>query len=144
MLHNGYELNDVFNINTQLAGNAELKGVLGWRAYSPIRKKLYRSQLSRFRGKRMVVDTQFSSWRQINGMPNDCYLMGNWQTEYYFNDCQEAIRSDFSFRLPSTGFNAALQEQINHVVAISLQKHRLQQSLPIFQPIRSLLLQCRR
>jgi hypothetical protein len=123
-LHNGYELNDVFNINTQLAGNAELKGVLGWRACSPIRKKLYRPQLSKFRGKRMVVDTQFSSWRQLNEMPNDCYLMGNWQTEHYFNDCQEVIRADFSFRLPSTSINAALKEQINNVMAISLHVRR--------------------
>ena len=123
-LHNGYELNRVFNINTQLAGNSVLKDVLGWRSYSPIRKKLYRSQLRRFRGKRMVVDTQFSSWHQINEIPNYCYLMGNWQTEHYFNDYQEIIRKDFSFRLPSIGLNAALAEQISNNVAISLHVRR--------------------
>jgi hypothetical protein len=123
-LHNGYELSRVFNINTQLAGNAELKQVLGWRAYSPIRKKLYRPQLSKFRGKRMFVDTQFSTWRQIKEVPNDCYLMGNWQTEHYFKDFQEVIRADFSFRLPLADRNAALAEQISSDVAVSLHVRR--------------------
>ncbi len=123
-LHNGYELNRVFNINTPLAGNAELKEVLGWRAYTPVRKKLYRPQLSKFRGKRMFVDTQFSSWRQIKEVPNDCYLMGNWQTEHYFKDYQEIIRADFSFRLPPTGRNAALAGQISGDVAVSLHVRR--------------------
>jgi hypothetical protein len=123
-LHNGYELSRVFNINTQLAGNAELKQVLGWRAYSPIRKKLYRPQLSKFRGKRMFVDTQFSTWRQIKEVPNDCYLMGNWQTEHYFKDFQDAIRADFSFRLPPAGRNAVLSEQISGDVAVSLHVRR--------------------
>lgn len=123
-LHNGYELNRVFNIDTQLAGNAELKEVLGWRAYSPVRKRLYRPQLSKFRGKRMFVDTQFSSWRQINDVPNDCYLMGNWQTEHYFQSFQETIRADFTFRLPATGLNAAVAEQISSVVAVSLHVRR--------------------
>jgi hypothetical protein len=123
-LHNGYELDRIFNIKAQLASNAELKKVLGWRAYSPIRKKLYRPQLTRFRGRRMFVDTQFSSWQQISEVPNDCYLMGNWQTEYYFDKAQEIIRADFSFRRPPIGHNAELAEQISNSVAVSLHVRR--------------------
>ena len=123
-LHNGYELNRVFNINTPLAGSIELKKVLGWRAYSPVRKKLYRPQLRKFRGKRMFVDTQFSSWHQINDVPNNCYLMGNWQTEHYFKSFLEVIREDFSFRLLPAGLNAELAEQISNVVAVSLHVRR--------------------
>ena len=123
-LHNGYELNRVFDINTQLAGSAELKKVLGWRAYSPVRKKLYDSRLSKFRGRRMFVDTQFSSWRQLKSVPNDCYLMGNWQTEFYFENFQKTIRDNFSFRLPPVGLNATLANQISGVVAISLHIRR--------------------
>ena len=123
-LHNGYELSRVFNVNTQLAGNMELKKVLGWRAYSPIRRKLYRPQLSKLRGKYMFVDTQFSSWHQINETPNDCYLMGNWQSEHFFENFVETIRDDFSFRLPPTGLNAVLAEKIDNDVAISLHVRR--------------------
>jgi hypothetical protein len=123
-LHNGYELNRVFNINTQIAGKVELKEVLNWRAYTPVRKKLYRPQLSKLRGKRMFVDTQFCSWRQIKEVPNDCYLMGNWQTEHYFKDFQEAIRADFSFRLLPDGLNASLAGQISRDMAVSLHVRR--------------------
>jgi hypothetical protein len=123
-LHNGYELNRVFNINSQLASVDELKEVLEWRAYSFIRKKLYRPQLSKFRGKRMFVDTQFRSWREVNDVPNDCYLMGNWQTERYFSKFQKIIRDDFLFRLLPTGRNAALAEQICSEVGVSLHVRR--------------------
>ena len=123
-LHNGYELNRVFNINTKLAGSLELKKALGWRAYSSVRKKLYNPKLSKFRGRNFFVDTQFSSWRQLNDVPNDCYLMGNWQTESYFENFQETIRADFSFRLPPAGLNAVLFDQISRVSAVSLHVRR--------------------
>lgn len=123
-LHNGYELDRIFNIKAQLAGNDELKKVLGWRAYSPIRKKLYRPQLTKLRGNRMFVDTQFSSWRQINEVPNDCYLMGNWQTEHYFDKVREIVRADFLFKLPAVGRNAELAGKINNSTAVSLHVRR--------------------
>ena len=123
-LHNGYELNRVFDINTQLAGSVELKKVLGWRAYSLVRRKLYDPKLSKRRGRSMFVDTQFSSWRQLKDVPNDCYLMGNWQTESYFKNFQEVIREDFSFRFPPDGLNATLVNQISKVTAVSLHVRR--------------------
>ena len=123
-LHNGYELNRVFNINTQLAGSVELKKVLGWRAYSLVRKKLYNPKLSKCRGRSMFVDTQFSSWCQLKDVPNDCYLMGNWQTESYFKNFQEVIRDDFSFRFLPDGLNVTLVNQISKVAAISLHVRR--------------------
>ena len=123
-LHNGYELNRVFDINTQLAGRVELKKVLGWRAYSIVRRKLYNPKLSKRRGRSMFVDTQFSSWHRLKSVPNDCYLMGNWQTESYFIKFQEVIRDDFSFRLPPDGLNATLVNQISKVAAISLHVRR--------------------
>lgn len=123
-LHNGYELERVFNISTPLAGDTELKKVLGWRAHTPVRKKLYRPQLARFRGHHLFVDTQFSSWRQIERVPNDCYLMGHWQTEQYFLKYQKTIRADFSFRHPPIGRNAELVAQVNNSMAVSLHVRR--------------------
>jgi hypothetical protein len=123
-LHNGYELHRIFNIETQLAGNRELKKVLGWRALSFVRKKLFRKQLTRFRGENYFVDTQFTSWRQINEVPEDCYLMGNWQTEHYFEKYKKTICADFSFKLPPVGRNAELAEDIRNSMAVSLHVRR--------------------
>lgn len=123
-LHNGYELYRVFNVKARLARDSDLKEVLGWRAYSPIRRRLFRKQLTTFRGARLFVDTQFTSWRQINETPDNCYLMGNWQTEKYFEKVNETIRADFSFRLPPSGRNAELVDQISNSMAVSLHLRR--------------------
>lgn len=123
-LHNGFELDRVFNIKARLANDSDLRAVLGWRAFSPVRKKLFRKQLTGFRGAHLFVDTQFTSWREIEKVPDSCYLMGNWQTEHYFEKFQEFIRADFSFRLSPSGRNAELAEQIGNSMAVSLHVRR--------------------
>jgi hypothetical protein len=123
-LHNGYELDRIFNIKARPAIDRDLRSVLGWRAYSPIRRRLFRKQLTKFRGSRLFVDTQFTSWRQISEVPDECYLMGNWQTEKYFVKFNEAIRADFTFKLPPVGRNAELIEKISNSVAVSLHVRR--------------------
>ncbi len=45
-LHNGFELDYIFNIKAQLATDREIKDILGWRANSPIRRQLlFKKQL---------------------------------------------------------------------------------------------------
>ncbi|HCI53980.1 MAG TPA: alpha-1,2-fucosyltransferase [Gallionella sp.] len=123
-LHNGYELDRIFNCDAKLATQEDLKSVLGWRAYSPIRKKLFNEKLLKLRGSRLFVDTQFRSWRQIKEVPDACYLMGNWQTEQYFEKFQNVIREDFSFRSPAVGRNDELAAQIRSSMAVSLHVRR--------------------
>ena len=57
-------------------------------------------------------------------MPDNCYLMGNWQTEMYFKNAEDTIRSDFSFKLPIVGRNRELAGQINGSLAVSLHVRR--------------------
>lgn len=123
-LHNGYELDRIFNFDAKLATQEDLKSVLGWRAYSPIRKKLFNEKLLTLRGSKLFVDTQFLSWRQIKEVPDACYLMGNWQTEQYFEKFQDVIRADFSFRSPAVGRNDELAAQICNSMAVSLHVRR--------------------
>lgn len=123
-LHNGYELDRLFNIKAQTASNDDLRTVLGWRSCSFVRRQLFRQQMIKFRGPRLFVDTQFNSWRQIVEVPDNCYLMGNWQTENYFEKAEEIIRADFSFRLPAYGRNAELAETISNSTAVSLHVRR--------------------
>ncbi len=124
-LHNGYELDRVFNVKARLATHSDIKKVLGWRAYSPLRRQLlFKKRLEKFRGPRMFVDTQFSSWKQISEVPSNAYLMGNWQTEKYFDRYQDIIREDFSFRQPAIGKNAEFYKLIVNSVAVSLHIRR--------------------
>lgn len=70
-LHNGYELDRVFALDVQLAGRREIGSVLGWRAFSSIRRRLFRSDLAKLRGGNLFVDTQFKSWSEINSVPDN-------------------------------------------------------------------------
>lgn len=124
-LHNGYELDRIFAIKTRLATDNDLRKVLSWRAFSPFRRQLlFKKQLRKLRGSRMIVDTQFSSWKQITEVPDTAYLMGNWQTEKYFNEIQDVIRSDFSFKQPCIGRNVKLTNLIDNSTAVSLHVRR--------------------
>jgi hypothetical protein len=124
-LHNGYELDRVFDVSVELANKKDIKNVLGWRAYPPIRRQLiFRHKLEKFRKKNILVDNQFSPWEQINNVPDNVYLMGNWQTEKYFNEIQDDIRSDFSFKRPCLGFNAEISDLIGNSVSVSLHVRR--------------------
>jgi hypothetical protein len=123
-LHNGYELDQVFNIKAQTASSGDLRKVLGWRAFSPIRRRLFRSQLARFRGPNLFVDNQSGRPPQISAIPDMSYLMGNWQSEKYFKHVDDTIRRDFSFKTPLTGRNAETAALITDCMAVSLHVRR--------------------
>jgi len=124
-LHNGYELDRVFNIKARLATDRDIKNVLGWRAYPLIRRQLlFKRQLAKFRGARIFIDTQFNSWEEISDAPDTSYLKGYWQTEKYFDKIQDVIRDDFSFKQSAVGRNAEFSKLISGSVAVSLHVRR--------------------
>lgn len=123
-LHNGYELDRVFNLDAQLASGSDVRKVLGLRAFGPIRQRLFRRQLASFRGPNLFVDNLFGQRPQISTVPDTCYLMGNWQSEKYFKHVENAIRGDFSFKTPLTGRNTEVAAQIKNSVAVSLHVRR--------------------
>lgn len=123
-LHNGYELDRIFALEASLASRSELKAVLGWRAYSIIRRRLFRNDLIKFRGAHLFVDTQFKSWREIHAVPDNCYLMGNWQTEKYFDEYRQTILNDFTFIKQLDGLNLKVADAIKTTNAISLHVRR--------------------
>lgn len=123
-LHNGYELNRIFALGAQLASKRELRYVLGWRAFSVIRRRLFRNDLAKLRGNKLFVDTQFKSWREINRVPDNCYLMGNWQTEKYFDEYREIILKDFTFLNELSEVNQNIAEKIKSTNSVSLHVRR--------------------
>ena len=123
-LHNGFELERVFNIDAQLASTRDVHEVLGWRAFGPIRRRLFRRQLARFRGGSLFVDNLFGQRQLVSAVPDSCYLMGNWQSEKYFKHVEDAICSDFSFKIPLTGRNAEVASLIRNRLAVSLHVRR--------------------
>lgn len=123
-LHNGYELDRVFDTEILLAGEADLRAVLGLRAVEPLRRLLLRRGMAAFRGQRLVVEPNLAYWHQIRAVPDNCYLLGNWQSEKYFRHVAATIRADFSFKRPLSGLNVALAERASNCTAVSLHVRR--------------------
>lgn len=123
-LHNGYELHRIFNIDARLADARDVRQVLGWRAFSPLRRKLFHKRFVNFRGKNLFVDSLSNHRYHLADMPDTCYLMGNWQSERYFAQVADTIRADFSFKVLPSGRNAELAELIGKTTAVSLHVRR--------------------
>lgn len=123
-LHQGFELQRVFNCPVAIATEDEVHAILGWQFSSGIRRIVARPSLAVFRSRDFVVEPHFHYWSEIRNVPQDCYLVGYWQSEKYFKDVAAIIRSDFTFKAPLENLNADLAEQIKQVNAISLHVRR--------------------
>ena len=123
-LHQGFELQRIFNCPAEIAFEADVRGILGWQYLSSIRQLLSRPSMAAFRREGLVVEPYFHYWQEIKNVPSDCYLMGYWQSEKYFLEVATQMREDFSFRLPLENQNAELAKQINQVNAVSLHVRR--------------------
>lgn len=123
-LHQGFELQRVFEGPFGIASKAAVRDVLGWQSSAGIRRVLSRHPFSRFRTERFVLEPHFQYWPGINSLPRDCYLSGYWQSEKYFAAVDAQIRADFTFRQPLNGQNAELARQMEMVNSVSLHVRR--------------------
>lgn len=123
-IHYGFELERIFHCNAQIAGQADMRGVLGWQSSSIFRRILSRKSMAAFRRKEFVFEPHFHYWPEITQVPRKCFLVGYWQSEKYFRESSSAIRADFTFSQSLTGANAKLSEQIGRVNAVSIHVRR--------------------
>ncbi len=123
-LHNGFELQRVFDCSTEIATEAQVRSVLGWQFSPVVRRIVARPGLKLFRRDGFIVEPHFDYWSGINDVPKDSYLSGYWQSDKYFKEVADMIRSDFEFKPSMSLRNAKLAEQIGQVNAISLHVRR--------------------
>jgi hypothetical protein len=123
-LHQGFELQRIFNCEAKIAKETDVRGILGWQFLPIVRRVLSRPSMGAMRRKGFVVEPYFRYWHRIKDAPSDCYLAGYWQSEKYFLEVAAQIREDFSFRLPLEYKNFELAKQIDQVNAVSLHVRR--------------------
>lgn len=123
-LHQGFELQRVFGCPAEAATEADVRGILGWQSAPLARRILSRPGMAALRRKGFVVEPHFHFWPGISQVPQDCYLVGYWQSEKYFRDAADAIRREFTFKPLLAAMNAGLAEQIARVNAVSLHVRR--------------------
>jgi hypothetical protein len=122
--HQGFELERIFNYKAEIAGEADVRDILGWQYSSFIRQILSRRSMAAFRRKGFIIAPHFHYWPEIYNAPRDCYLVGWWQSEKYFQKRASVIRADFTFKPSLTNRNAEIAEKIARVNAVSLHVRR--------------------
>jgi hypothetical protein len=123
-LHQGFELQRVFNCTADIANETDVRRTLGWQFMSSVRRVVSRSSMAALRRKAFVIEPHFHYWPGIKNVPSDCYLMGYWQSEQYFLEVATQIRKEFSFKLPLEQKNTEIVNQINQMNAVSLHVRR--------------------
>lgn len=123
-LHNGFELSRVFEGEFALAEEWQLRQVLGWRGIRSIRKVLKRSQLAALRSSPFVVEPHFHFMSEFFDSPDNCYLVGHWQSERYFKVIEDTIRRVFTFKTSLSARNQELAGEIASCNAVSLHIRR--------------------
>ena len=124
-LHQGFELQRIFNCPVELASEAEVRDILGGLFVFAFRRWLMHPSMSVLRPKSLVVEPHFGYWDGINNIPTDSYLVGYWQTEKYFSKIAEVLRSDFTFRSKLDSENAGWAERMERSsAAVSLHVRR--------------------
>ena len=129
--HNRYALS-CFNITNQFATAEEIDRLRGprlTRTDRGVRKLLRAARLDRFvpryapRG-----TTHYAEWRHFDercqALPDQTYLSGHCQSERYFSNIEELVRSHFSFRYPATPEVAALEAEITASESIAVHFRR--------------------
>lgn len=123
-LHQGFELDRVFLLETETAQEIDFSNVLGWRKSEFVRRILSRPRFSALSGGRFVVEPQFDYWEGIESIGRDCYLAGYWQSEKYFQDVEQEIRHCFRFREPLGEKNIEWKKLISETTSVSIHIRR--------------------
>jgi len=123
-LHQGFEIDRIFSAPVTLATYQDVRAGLGWRSGKVIRKVLGRLNSSLFNGPNLAIEPHFNYWPDLRNRGPSCYLMGYWQSEKYFKDCEDLLRADFNFKLPLDEINLETSMRIQGEQCISLHVRR--------------------
>lgn len=123
-LHQGFELGDVFTGTYKAATSGDVRKILGWRSPDIVRKALKRMNLPFLTGASLALEPHFNYWPGLRAAGGSRYLMGYWQSEMYFKDIAETLRSDFHFKLPLDHTSRDIADCMQACQAVSLHVRR--------------------
>lgn len=123
-IHNGFELDRIFDIHAKESSQADLKAVMGLQRFSIIRKAMKVLPLSKLLKSPVVYEPHFHFAPQMLALPDNSYVYGYWQSKKYFSEIESEIRSDFSFKLPLSKPNTDSAEMMSSTNSVSLHVRR--------------------
>lgn len=112
-----YEL-DVFNIQCNITSQTEINRffLIGINIFNYFKRKLKIINV--------ITESNLDSYEDLKSVPDNSYLDGYWQSENFFKDIKEIIRSDFTPKLETTAVNQELAKQISSCNSVSLHIRR--------------------
>lgn len=123
-LHNGFEINRVFSAPVEVARKYDVEQLLGWRSGVLIRKLLKRVKSPTLRGPHLAIEPHFNYWPELREFGSSFYMMGYWQSVKYFQEFEQIIRSDFTFKTPLDAENLKTSLAIQGCNSVSLHIRR--------------------
>ena len=111
-----YQLNNFF-LNVQEATAIEL-------ARYNVKKNIAGKIIQKISGARMIYEPSFVFDPNFFGYGGNCCLDGHWQSELYFKNINDTIRSDFNFRPLIKEANAVMASKIKACNAVSIHIRR--------------------
>lgn len=124
-LHNGYELERLFCIDSRVASDSEITKLIGWRASRIGRRILADGYFPVIQGRNYYKERHISFNKEFFALPHDCYLKGYWQSDCYFRDYEALIRKQFRFKIPYSCNNHSVAAKIqSHTNTVSLHVRR--------------------
>lgn len=123
-LHQGFELSAIFNCAAGIATVDDMREILGWRSHPFIRRQLLKDSLSSFRSARLVVEPHFQYWKDFKNLDKNSYLHGYWQSEQYFLEVADVIKSELKFKIALNSQNENIAKSIKAVESVSIHIRR--------------------
>lgn len=124
IIHNGFELERIFNIQASEATQADMQAVLGIYRYRLIRKVFKATSLSKIFQSPCIEEPHFQFSPALLAIPDNSYINGYWQSEKYFLEIENEIRSDFAFKLTMAQQNADVAKKVSKSNSVSLHVRR--------------------
>lgn len=123
-IHNGFELDKVFNCEVDIATKKDINKILEWQSSSFIMKFTSIPFFSKLRKSSFVIEPHYHFWNGIENITDNSYLVGYWQSEKYFQDIKKIIIKDFTFKSSLKGKNIFYADLIQKQNSVSIHVRR--------------------
>lgn len=117
-LHNGYQLEDIFNVSPRCAGYEQIYKL---KREPSLKGKLIKKFLGE---KKTYIEIEELTFDNNILNQQNAYLFGYWQSEKYFKDIEKVIREDFKFKNELGEENLKIVEEMKKVNSVSIHIRR--------------------
>ena len=111
--HNGYQLDEIFDFNFEIANYSELWGILKFKTFSVINESVEKVDPYFFDSSNHIFREYSHNFiNDIERINSKCYISGYWQSEKYFLNSENELRKIFTFKNSLSGINKDIQSDI--------------------------------